>query len=316
MWKKTIVEEKPKKKFQYKKLNKNNNRGIIAPYNQSCKECNEFFYSSRRSLANHLRYKHSHLSIMTYTVKYYCNGKIPICLCGCGKETTWHPTRGFAEFILGHNHPDKKTDVYECDECGKEFTGSFKERHAVSNSLTFCSAGYRNISRSSGKILERVKNSLMERHGVDASSRVPGASDKMLVTRMEKYGTLTPNSNYSSRHEDIMVECLQKLYGEVDTQKMVRGTVDRKTYIFAVDAYVPSIDTYFEMDGEFWHGLDKNSYDEIEYDEIKRRYRKDVAQNKWFAKKNMRLVRMTDKELEKHMKDNTLEQALAVDEVK
>jgi len=266
-------------------------------------------------------------------------------------------------------HPRARhIDVYACDECGAEHMTSHRAAHATSAALTFCSRDCSKRSRSSGKLAQKCVDVRVERYGVEYSSQVPGATEKMIVTRVERTGALAPSDPTSSsnvkfkqtmmeRHgadhpsnaigvkakkletyrerygvdspfsagspfrlsseelrvagqkgyrstarqengwivskpEQALVEFLRMRYGNVEQQALVEhGT--RKCWL--IDAYVCSIDTYVQLDGEFWHGLDK-PYEDL-HPTSKRAYDADRAQDEWFRTHGRRLVRITDKEL-------------------
>lgn len=263
------------------------------------------------------------------------------------------------------NTPSKKrVDIYRCDECGKNHETSHKASHATSGALTFCSQACNKKARSTGKLAQKWKKTKLDRYGVEFSSQVTGASEKMLVTRLEKFGTTVPihhheeisskwkqtmKSRYGAEHplkaigpkakrketviekfgadplalsenrthlveagqkgyhaliqkhgsvmlskpEMMLVEWLQLRYGNDNIEQQTK--VDhggKKPWL--VDAYIKPLGIYVELDGEFWHGLDKQ-YDQL-HQNGKDAYDRDREQDQWFLSHNMKLVRITDKE--------------------
>ena len=69
---------------------------------------------------------------------------------------------------------------------------------------------------------------------------------------------------------------------------------------FRIDFYIKSINTYVELDGIYWHGLDK-SYDQLA-GTPKAKFDRDVLCNKHFEEKGLRLIRIADKELKENEK--------------
>lgn len=68
----------------------------------SCKICNEKF-ETERALSFHVRREHN-LKKKNYIIQYYLNGKIPLCKCGCGNETSILPSSPWhRNYISGHN---------------------------------------------------------------------------------------------------------------------------------------------------------------------------------------------------------------------
>lgn len=55
-----------------------------------------------------------------YTLKYELDGKIPLCMCGCGQHTTWYkPTQKFNDFIHGHHAYGRKKSEEEKKAIGQ-----------------------------------------------------------------------------------------------------------------------------------------------------------------------------------------------------
>lgn len=86
----------------------------------------------------------------------------------------------------------RRVDVHQCDECGSEYLTPYKAIHAVNDALTFCSKACNKQSRSTGALARKWRKTKLARYGVEYSSQVPGASEKMLATRVERFGTTAP----------------------------------------------------------------------------------------------------------------------------
>jgi hypothetical protein len=258
-------------------------------------------------------------------------------------------------------------DVFKCDECGKTYALGFKAMHATNGTLTFCSRVCNKKSRSSGKLAQQWKQIKLERYGVEFSSQVPGAGEKMIATRLARTGAIAPSvlvstsnakwretmverhgANHPSRAPSVKarkLETYRERYGVDnplnvgspfrDPNDAVKGgqvgyrallakhgdsvlskpeallaawlrekyvSIDQQVPIdhggrkpWLIDAYVRQIDTYVELDGVFWHGLDL-PYDKL-HESKRRKYDADRAQDEWFRSHGLRLVRVTDKEL-------------------
>jgi hypothetical protein len=89
--------------------------------------------------------------------------------------------------------------------------------------------------------------------------------------------------------------------------------VDRHVFInkWDIDFYIKSIDTYVQLDGVYWHGLDRpidvitlflHPRDKTIYNTLLR----DKEQNKWFEQNDKRLIRFTDKEIKQWQKEKKL----------
>lgn len=179
---------------------------------------------------------------------------------------------------------------------------------------------------------ERAHQTVMERYGVKTAVEIPhvrkiclekGASteaiSKRKATNLERFGvestlsltevrakgqtpeakrkrhqTMLDNHSFGkSKPEDRFYEHLVTMFDVVERQKRVLS--------WWIDFYVPSIDTYIQFDGEYWHGLDR-SLEEIKKRRFKRdsmiehAYNRDRLQDAWFAERNLRLIRVTDKQ--------------------
>jgi hypothetical protein len=100
-------------------------------------------------------------------------------------------------------------DVFICDECVQEYTLGHKAANATNDALTFCSSACNKRSRSVGKLAEQWRRTKLERYGVEHSSQVSGAVEKMIVTRVERTGAKGPTSKSSTSNvqwRETMVE--------------------------------------------------------------------------------------------------------------
>ena len=80
------------------------------------------------------------------------------------------------------------------------------------------------------------------------------------------------------------------------------GTVKRWRYITrddgkrcSIDMYVPSIDTYIEVDGMYWHGLDR-PYGQLTA-EPRAKYDHDRRLDEYCQRAGLRLIRVTEQEV-------------------
>lgn len=93
-----------------------------------------------------------------------------------------------------------------------------------------------------------------------------------------------------SKPEQELMTLLHEWFGADDVEHQVEvGHGTKRPWL--VDFYVKSIDTYVELDGDFWHGLK----DDTEHARLARL--RDQQRNAWFAENDMRLVRVLESEL-------------------
>lgn len=98
---------------------------------------------------------------------------------------------------------------------------------------------------------------------------------------------------WSSKIENTFAKTLACVYGEVVRQKRINR--------WPIDYYVPSIYAYIQLDGVYWHGLDK-PIDEIRESTKPRdigraqKWEQDRKQEEWFKSHSLNLIRVTDLE--------------------
>ncbi len=168
-----------------------------------------------------------------------------------------------------------------------------------------------------GEIAAKWRETMMKRHGAEHPLKAAGAKAKREMTVKERFGAdplaLPENRTHLveagqkgyrttatrvgswmlSRPEMMLIEWLRSRYGVDNVEQQAK--IDhggRKPWL--IDAYVKTLNVYVELDGEFWHGLDK-PYDQL-HPKGKESYDRDREQDRWFLLQGVRLVRITDKE--------------------
>jgi hypothetical protein len=121
---------------------------------------------------------------------------------------------------------------------------------------------------------------------------------EIAIKRIE---TMKRNGSFrKSRPEDKMYELLIKQFdsNDVERNKRPEGTA------WPIDFYIKSIDTWIQVDGIYWHGLDGQleehrlrSCADKRSRIIVYKWETDRKQESWFAERGMKLVRFTDKEV-------------------
>lgn len=107
---------------------------------------------------------------------------------------------------------------------------------------------------------------------------------------------LFTHGHATSRPEGQLYTILCRAFGDKGVRRQLR--MGRWT----VDFYVEPLDAYVELDGEYWHGLDR-PLDEIAKcatrtdRKILATHHSDRMQDQWFSDNSLRLIRITDKEL-------------------
>lgn len=160
---------------------------------------------------------------------------------------------------------------------------------------------------SSSIVKTKIRKTVRERYGCDAFLSLPEARLKGVAKAAtpevraaidwqslvaKQHATKKANGTFlRSKIEDRFFEHLIDRFGEVKRAVMVNG--------WEIDFYIPSIDTYVQFDGVYWHGLDrsievirefKSPRDKVIYGTFCR----DREQDEWFATNHLRLLRVTD----------------------
>lgn len=71
------------------------------------KECNGL-----KGLSVHINMVHPSISKEEYTLKYFYNGIVSFCKCGCGQKTNFKKLGEFRKYINGHNSIGENNPFY------------------------------------------------------------------------------------------------------------------------------------------------------------------------------------------------------------
>ena len=132
----------------------------------------------------------------------------------------------------------RRIDVYVCDQCGSEHRTGYKAMHADPVILTFCNKECQRQSRKAGKLAQKVKNVNLERHGVEYGAQVSGAAEKMLATRVERFGTVAPihyHDEIAQKWKSSMLESVGTEY-PMQAESVKLKTVNSFQSRYGIDA--------------------------------------------------------------------------------
>jgi hypothetical protein len=212
----------------------------------------------------------------------------------------------------------KRTKTYlilECDQCKLCFE---RPGTNLSKRYHFCSMTCKSIAQKLGGVLNRpcafarpdVIESLKKRsHTKIAEKRRSESLRKYHQNRPDnwenpgnsveackkRHETMKKNGSYGkSKIEDLMYQDLIMKFGFEDVERNVL-----MNNCWPIDFYVKSIDTYVQLDGVYWHGLDRPieliSEHKTKRDvKIHKKWLTDREQDRWFSDRKIRLVRLTD----------------------
>lgn len=134
------------------------------------------------------------------------------------------------------------------------------------------------------EIKDKIRQACNRKYGVDYISQVDAIKQK-------KHNTMKRNSTYGkSRPECELYDVLCSMFGvnDIERQHVING--------WAIDFYIKSVDLYVQLDGAYWHGLDR-PIDEIKKFKTSRdrtiytTYVRDREQEAWFKNNHLVLVR-------------------------
>jgi len=139
--------------------------------------------------------------------------------------------------------------------------------------------------------VERMKDIMQARHGVDNVSQIPGLRKE---TWKKAHETKKRNGTYkTSKIEREVFKALENEGCAVLAQHVVLGK--------PIDIMIVEDKIHVQVDGRYWHGLDR-PIEEIKAStyprdrSIAERWEADRRQDEQFAERGLRLVRITDHE--------------------
>jgi hypothetical protein len=160
------------------------------------------------------------------------------------------------------------------------------------------------------KILEKRKQTNTEKYGAAFPMQVPFIKEKFDWSTAYKKSTETKKKNktgtWSSKVEILLKDELIKIFQIENVQEQV--SLNGK---WTIDFYVTPIDSYVQLDGIYWHGLDRpietiKEFKSSKDERILRTYYKDREQDQWAETNNIKFYRITDEEIKKWQKLNDL----------
>ncbi|MBC8428385.1 hypothetical protein H8D04_00735 [bacterium] len=226
-----------------------------------CRIC-EKKYDKLQFLACHVAVTHkSIISKRDYTVKYLYEGKIPLCKCGCGNETSYRYFGKFMTYISGHNTRTENPFMKL----------SKSERHKIG--IKSSKTRIRNWAKSSGnprkiyndillnckwcnKVIETTEQySNQKCCSYECFNLYKKESIKNKTNDGVKYLTQLLNARQLSGYNNTKPEKMVKKILKNEKVKYVSQyniILNDGSFIF-VDFYLPDTNVVLEVDGDYWH---------------------------------------------------------------
>lgn len=100
-----------------------------------CPQCD---YTSEKLISLSVHFRKRHGTAKDLYVQLNCDGKVPVCKCGCGVETHFADiTRGFSDFIQGH-HSRVHNNWGHNEKALEKSHAATRERYAKGEIETWC----------------------------------------------------------------------------------------------------------------------------------------------------------------------------------
>jgi len=240
--------------------------------NIKCKICGRDL-KNRRALGNHLARSHKPYDVKSYVLEFFYGGEIPKCKCGCGKEVKWHKNLyKFNDYLTGHNESVFSLGLYQETEETKEkrLKGIRKSYRERGNDIN------KKISSSVKKAFdcEEKRNNLSNR----SKDRWADEEFRKKVSESHKKSW---QENYEERYEKVFTEEFRKKISDANKRRDVKTKSEIEVYAFkkikesfgdavpdywlqiedrnkCFDVYIPQFNLLVELDGKYWHGLDRD----------------------------------------------------------
>lgn len=140
----------------------------------------------------------------------------------------------------------------------------------------------------------KAKQTMIERHGTDCGFKLGNCHT--LEIRHKAHETMKREGTYrKSKPEDRCYETLCTIFENVERQKCINR--------WLIDFYVKDVDCYVQLDGVYWHGLNRQLNEIAKHKtpqdiNIHKKFLMDRIQDKWFEANDLKLVRITDIEFD------------------
>lgn len=105
---------------------------------------------------------------------------------------------------------------------------------------------------ASNDVQKKIMKTMINRYNVRNPAQSHIIRNRQRQTVLKRYGTVILGMQiHVSRIERSIIEMLEQLFDDIKTQVHINNA-------WYVDAYVPSIDAYVEIDGYYWHRLNSS----------------------------------------------------------
>lgn len=241
--------------------------------NHECMICGKVV-KNKKALGMHLSSMHKEYTLQKYVLEKCYNNIVPKCKCGCDEEVNWHKSFfRYNEYKNGHNDSVfKKKEYKETEETKNKriesIRNSYREKgkeikEKISKKLV--------ETYSDEKIKDRIsKKSLLMWSDVNFRKKVSESQKKSWLMNYEQRCksiftkefrdnlsllNMKRNKVKKSKKEVIVYKKIKECF--IDAKSDYWLKVEDKFKCF--DVYIPSLNLLIELDGKYWHGLNRES---------------------------------------------------------
>jgi hypothetical protein len=279
-----------------------------------CPECNKEF-ESYSSFRKHNSRIHGIKSEDTY-IKYKCNGIIPTCDCGCGKETKFiSETKGYNKFISGHNSATSNNNFHKNPET--------KIKSAKTQSENWKKGLYKgwweDDTEETRNKIEGIKEKLRndKERGLKISQSLSGVKKS---EEHKKNCSISQIKRYEENPELKINQSKTRLQWMRDNSKVKTSKLEdtfelffhilnlKRDIDYEKNFLVQDIKTFFdfklinkniliEIDGDFYHCNPETNYSKPKYEIQFKNLSNDKRKNTWCKNHNVPLHRFWEKDI-------------------
>ena len=202
----------------------------------------------------------------------------------------------------------RKFGIFICDQCSKKFERWVNVAKMLKKKFHFCSFSCVYAANKKGGIINRQRVATnLDRHGVEYVFTRPDVAREMIrrsnlpAAWEKRWQNMRRNGRAnSSAPEEMMANLLIARYGIDEVERHSTNlSVDKRE---SIDFHVKRLDLYIQVDGEYWHGLDRPISEVMTRsgkhgDMIRRKWQRDRALDERCRKDGIHLTRITDREM-------------------
>jgi hypothetical protein len=280
----------------------------IENIEQNCLICNQFC-KNRRSLVMHIARSHKEITSKIYVEKFILNSEIPLCKCGCNKQTTWHyGYLKYSDYLPGHNDAgfrvkqpiftqdqiDKRNDAIRktydekheeiCNKISESVTVAFQDPQKKQNliegqKLAWDSEERKEQASSSQKVAWSGEAGEIRREKVFT----PEFGQKISIANMNR------DVKKTSKAQEVFTKNLEDIFGKENVESNKWFNFETKTW--CADVWIKSENVIVEFDGLYWHALDRN--DNFDFNQVTN-ILNDLTKNSLAKEKSLNLIRVKE----------------------